>query len=153
MKRIEKVILFTFLSIFFGTLFINQIYSRFFLKMDSLTLSNIKWAVACASTYVFFLWITTVWNKILCFIAMLAGIIFLFCIIIQLLATNGFSDVREAFINFRIIFCIINCIICWELSIRHGDELEKYNVKRLKMLIEEIKLDEEMSKENDELYD
>ncbi|MEE0769684.1 MAG: hypothetical protein UIT70_07515 [Clostridia bacterium] len=40
-----------------------------------------------------------------------------------------------------------------ELSIRHGDELEKYNVKRLKMLIEEIKLDEEMSKEDNDLYD
>ncbi|MEI3390911.1 MAG: hypothetical protein V8R30_04665 [Clostridia bacterium] len=40
-----------------------------------------------------------------------------------------------------------------ELSIRDGNELEKYNVKRLKMLIEEIKLDEGMSKENDELYD
>lgn len=44
-------------------------------------------------------------------------------------------------------------LFCLELSIRDGDELEKYNVKRLKMLIEEIKLDEEMSKEDNDLYD
>ena len=44
-------------------------------------------------------------------------------------------------------------LFCLELSIRDGNELEKYNVKRLKMLIEEIKLDEGMSKENDEFYD
>ncbi len=141
MKRIEKVILATFFCIFFVTLVISRIYSCFFLKDNSLILVDIQYATLCAITYLLLLWVNSSQNKILPIITF--GVLAMLLLTYAFLAFS-FEDVKEAFLNFRIILEIINGIFCIWITVEHSYELEKCNLERLIELLKETELMEEI---------